>query len=129
MSELFSLDEHGNVAYPGDPEAPDMHGWTPANVSRYEAMLLKWGAFHAENPDVYRELRRLALDLYGMGRIRYGMKGLFEVVRWHRAMATTDEDFKLNNNYTAFYARLLMADEPRLGKFFELREQISERRS
>ena len=80
--------------------------------------------FHEANPEVYQELRKLSLDLVDHGRERYGIGGLFEVLRWHRAMRTTDdeqEDFKLNNNYRALYARLLMLVEPRLRGFFETR--------
>ncbi len=81
--------------------------------------------FHRKNPHVYQALRRLALDMRARGRKRYGMKGLFEILRWSYAMRTEDPDseFKLNNVYTAFYARLLMQQEPALRGFFELREQ------
>lgn len=80
--------------------------------------------FHAANPDVYRQLRDLALDMSRRGIRRYGMKGLFEVLRWHHALRTHDPDgFKLNNNYTSFYARLLMDREVALVGFFELRTQ------
>lgn len=81
--------------------------------------------FHRKNPHVYQALRRLALDMRGRGRRRYGMKGLFEILRWTYAMQTDDPDaeFKLNNNYSAFYSRLLMDREPVLRGFFELRKQ------
>jgi hypothetical protein len=78
--------------------------------------------FHALNPEVYAELRKLALGLRHLGRKRYGIAGLFEVVRWQRAIVTTgDESFKLNNNFKAFFARLLMKNEPELRNFFDLR--------
>ncbi len=80
-------------------------------------------AFHRENPQVYWELRRLALELQTAGRRKYGLKGLFEVLRWKHALSTHGEAFKLNNNYTAYYARLLMQHEQELAGFFETREQ------
>ena len=81
-------------------------------------------AFHAENPHVYSALRHLALDAARHGR-RLGIGMLFEVLRWQYAMTTTDEasEFKLNNNYRAFYARLLMEREPELQDYFETRTQ------
>lgn len=83
----------------------------------------RFEAFHGANPHVYAALRRMALDMAGRGVRRYGMKGLFEVLRWQFAMQTQgDAEFKLNNNYTAHYSRLLMANEPRLADFFVLRE-------
>ena len=81
-------------------------------------------AFHAENPHVYEMLRHLALDAARHGR-RLGIAMLFEVLRWQYAMNTTDQasEFKLNNNYRAFYARLLMEKEPELQDYFETRTQ------
>jgi hypothetical protein len=34
---------------------------------------------------------------------------------------TTDAEWKLNNNWTPYYARKLMANEPELKGFFEIR--------
>jgi hypothetical protein len=83
----------------------------------------KFRAFHADNPHVYTQLKDLALKMRRTGRERYGIKSLFEVMRWHRALRTTEDDFKLNNNYTSFYARLLMEREPELGGFFNTRKR------
>ncbi len=105
---------------------PDMTKWTPEAVTRYEEIREAWLLFHARNPIVYEELCKIAFGLLDRGRSRYGISGLFEVLRWKRAMFTVaDPDFKLNNNFRAFYARLLMASEPRLAGFFEVRKQIS----
>ena len=82
----------------------------------------KFEEFHRDNPHVYRELRQLALDLVELGHERIGIGMLFEVLRWKRALRTTDDDFKLNNNYRARYARLLMEMEPRLAGKFEIRQ-------
>ena len=83
-------------------------------------------AFHAANPAVYDWLRANALALKRRGRERYSMKTLLEVLRWHHDVETDSTDFKLNNNFTAYYARLLMQEEPELDGFFELREIRSE---
>jgi len=91
-----------------------------------DPLVRKFKAFHEANPHIYQELRRLALKMRGTGRKRYGIKSLFEVLRWHRALASTDDDFKLNNNYTSFYARVLMEQEPELAGFFNLRKSRSE---
>ena len=78
--------------------------------------------FHAAHPDVYDELARLARRALADGRKRIGIKMLWEVVRWqHMCMTATDGEYKLNNNYHAFYARLLMRQEPDLRGIFEIR--------
>jgi len=89
-------------------------------------MVEQFWKFHVENPGVYKELLTLALRMKRTGRKRYGMKGLFEVLRWHRALETTDEEFKLNNNYTAFYARMLMKRLPELDGFFAVRGSVAD---
>jgi len=82
--------------------------------------------FHHQNPHVYRGLRDLALRLRRAGRDHYGIKALFEVLRYEHALTTiSDDGLKLNNNYTALYARKLMEEEPELTGFFQLRERIA----
>lgn len=89
----------------------------------------RFEAFHAANPHVYRALRTLAMQMRGSGRRRYGIKGLFEVLRWNYALRTQDpaSDFNLNNSFTSFYARLLNED-PQLRGMFEMRTQRWQRR-
>ncbi|HQQ75739.1 MAG TPA: hypothetical protein PLB01_00155 [Thermoanaerobaculia bacterium] len=77
--------------------------------------------FHFENPEVYRELVALARRAKQHSRNRYGIGALFEVLRWNRMLSTTGDDFKLNNNHRAYYAREIMRREPDLSDFFETR--------
>lgn len=86
----------------------------------------KFEEFHAINPQVLQRLRAAALRLKGVGWAHYGVKALFEGLRFHSALQTTDPVFKLNNNYTAFYARLLMDQEPVLAGFFETRRAAAD---
>ena len=79
--------------------------------------------FHEKNPGVYSEIRDAALDLKRAGRDVYGIKSLIEVVRWHRNITTRGDEFKINNNYAPYYARLIMSREPELEGFFNLRAQ------
>lgn len=100
-------------------------GPTPANQPAHRNPTLedRFQVFHAANPHVYAALRRLALRLRGQGVERYGIAGLFEVLRYEQALQTNGEDFRLNNSYRAFYARMLMDREPELKDFFEIRER------
>lgn len=78
--------------------------------------------FHADNPRVYEVLVRLAREWVGrFGSHKLGIATLFERTRWEIALATTDADFKLNNNFRAYYARLIMRQEPDLEGLFDLR--------
>lgn len=101
----------------------DMIAQTVEPQGDYTTLEERFWAFHAANPTVYNLLRSLALDLKRRGRERYGIGGLFEVLRWQYAFHTTGEEFKLSNNHRAFYARLLMEREAELDGFFVLRPQ------
>ena len=78
--------------------------------------------FHSDNPRVYQVLVRLAREWVGRtGRHKLGIATLYERARWEIALATTDADFKLNNDWRSYYARLIMAQEPDLAGLFDLR--------
>ena len=81
--------------------------------------------FHAANPHVYEGLRDGALDLRRAGWKHFGIARLYEGLRYQRAVVTTADDFKLNNNFRALYARMLMEQEPELAGFFELRQRTA----
>ena len=53
------------------------------------------------------------------------MKAIFERLRWWSLVEAKSDSFKINNNFTAHYAWLLMKDEPELRDFFETRVQRS----
>lgn len=83
----------------------------------------QFALFHFANPAVYRMIRFMALDLKRRGFKRGGMKSIFERLRWEYALHTSGDDYKLNNNFTSFYARLLEFREPQLKGFFRTRSQ------
>jgi hypothetical protein len=87
-----------------------------------ETLQARFEAYHKANPDVYRLLVKFAREVRQTGRGQYGIAALFERLRWHYHIELKrDDDFKLNNNWKARYARLIMAQEPDLAEFFELR--------
>ena len=79
--------------------------------------------FHAANPGVYRLLVRLAREWQAATGKRIGIKCLFERARWEIGVQTAGDEYSLNNNHTAFYARLIMQQEADLCGLFNLREQ------
>ena len=87
----------------------------------------KFLEFHAKHPEVYVALSLLAHRWRGQKpHARLGIKMLMETVRWELALGAKDETPRLNNNHSAFYARLLMAQEPALVGIFFLKKQRHE---
>lgn len=86
----------------------------------------RFSAFHKANPHVFRLLRELALDYKRAGHSRGGMKMFYEVLRYRSGLYTQGDPYKLNNDFTALYARKLMEETPELVGFFEIRERRAE---
>ena len=103
---------------PVDPTAPIGHVGPPEPLTIYEAFM----AFHARNPQVYRELVALARRLRKRGVTVMGISMLYEVLRYRQAVRSEGDAFKLNNSYRSYYARLILLDNPDLAGAFELRE-------
>lgn len=95
--------------------APQLSLWCSETAARFEE-------FHTDNPIVYEVLVSLAGQwVAATGRRKLGIGALFERARWDIALVTGDPDFKLNNNYRAYYARLIMRQERHLAGLFDLR--------
>ena len=83
----------------------------------------KWLAFHHANPHVYLTIVELAREAKNnRGYTKWGMQGVLEVLRWNAEFTTLAPfDYKLNNNFRSIYSRVIMANEPDLAGFFEIR--------
>jgi uncharacterized heparinase superfamily protein len=82
----------------------------------------KFEQFHQDNPIVYDTLHRLAKEWVAMhGKQKLGLRMIWEVARWQIIASTKDTEYKMNNNYTGYYARLLQMNDPDLDGLFEIR--------
>lgn len=82
--------------------------------------------FHAENPTVLGRLREMALREAAAGAERISVKRLFEELRAQGPAVSNGADpYRLNNDYTALYARVLATDT-RLAGRIELRRRLAE---
>jgi hypothetical protein len=82
----------------------------------------RFSRFHERNPHVYEALRQIALWCHRNGK-RMGIKAIYERARWEFNIRTDGEPYRLNNNFTALYARKIMSEEPQLVGFFETRRR------
>lgn len=73
------------------------------------------------NPQIYESFRRFALQVIGAGRRRFGAKAVMERIRWDTLISAKDDGFKINNNYTADYARKFIAEFPEYAEVFATR--------
>ena len=107
--------------------------WTAAAQARVAAhgddkIERAFQAFHADHPEVYREFCRLVQRLIDKGFRHYSAKAVIEAVRFHtdvNAGYAERGEFKINNNFTALYARKWQQDHPSQASFFATRRRIS----
>lgn len=82
----------------------------------------------SQNTEVWGAFQRYAIEAAGAGRKHYGAKAIMERVRWHCEVEKRGE-FKINNNYTAYFARLFAAKWPEYPHLFSFRQVKGLRRA
>jgi hypothetical protein len=90
--------------------------------NRRKTLRERWEAFHKDNPQVFDAIEKVATEQRRAGRRRISMKAIFEILRSDPTLSTAGERWKLNNIYTAFYARELVRRDPRFDKLIEMRK-------
>lgn len=96
----------------------------PSEVTKHYRDFLE---YHRTHPEVYQLLVRFAREAKLKGRRkRYGIAAIFERARWHAQIEKADGEWKLNNNFRSYYARLIEQQEPDLKGFFEVRAPRSQ---
>ena len=99
------------------------HGWEPGDSDAWGALMQghandsiqrRFREFHRDNPAVYLMLEKLIVDkLERRPSSRFGIKHVWEVMRWTLDMdVDSGEEFKLSNDFTSRYARLLLLYHP-----------------
>lgn len=86
-------------------------------------ILERFQEYDTSNPEVYRLYRFYALQLYNSGVRKGGSKAIWERLRWEflKKHAEGREAYKLPNDFTPYYARKLVEEDPRFADFFSFR--------
>lgn len=104
--------------------APDERGHDESTSPPGATVAERFAAFHARNPHIYRVLVTYCRDYArATGGVRFGIRPALERVRWDLAMRTVrpDGEWKLDNRYAPYYARLIACQEEDLAGLFETR--------
>jgi hypothetical protein len=93
--------------------------------SRRPTIAQDFWAFHTKHPIVYSTLVEMTREwrrVRGPGKVSIAMFWQSMRHQWGlHGLPDPDEEFKLNNNYTSHYARLIMLSEPDLDAAYETR--------
>jgi len=106
--------------------APDHNVCRRVNKVRHKQTTKEaFKIYHEANPFVYDLLVKFARQVKAAGVHNYGIRALCEQVRWHVRFGDFEwkpgAEWKLNNNHSAHYSRLIMEQESDLHGFFQLR--------
>lgn len=96
----------------------------------------RFAKFHENNPQVFNLIVKEARLALKQGMDKFSVRQICEYVRWHIQLHTKDDPmfskskgekvkFKINNDYSSRYARLLLERYPEFAGKIELREIIS----
>lgn len=86
----------------------------------------KWAEFHMLNPEVWVFFKRFAWEKIKQGHQHYSADAVLHRVRWELGLADGGREYKLNNNWTPYYARMFHAEFPNKSGFFRLRASAAD---
>lgn len=93
--------------------------------------------FHRDNPQVYEEFKKMALQAINAGKKKISAKMIVNVIRWSVYMETIDlnlfeqknkepRKFKINDAFISRWARVFVNEYPQYADRLEMREIRSE---
>lgn len=96
---------------------------TPIEVAQQHQSLFteEFLKFLPENEHIYQAFEREARRVLARGYTHYSSKTIVEVLRHHSALQEVGSAWKLNNDFTAYWARLFALLNPANANLFEFR--------
>ena len=75
--------------------------------------------FDRANPEIYRLFKHYTFTMIHTGRVHYSARAIIHRIRWDTDLRARGEDgFKINNDYSPFYARKFEQEHPEHAGFF-----------
>lgn len=108
-------------------ENQDMTGGGGKEQTRGGQIMAAFLKFHEANPAVWELFERFSLEAVASGISRYSSVAICQRIRWFTEIETRGgRGVKINNNFTAYYARLFSVRHPEHADFFKTRKRFSE---
>lgn len=81
----------------------------------------RWKQYHFANPHVNKLLEGFVREAM-QRKPRFGARFVFERIRWYEQVEKGCNHYQVNNDFVAFYARLLMLEKPEFKGLFTTRK-------
>lgn len=90
-----------------------------------------WWRWHLRHREVMDQFETKTLELIKLGHKRFSQDAILHHIRYQINSVRLDEreQFKINNNWSAYYARYFIHLYPEFKNFFELRSAGDEKRT
>lgn len=86
----------------------------------------RWVEWNDNNPEFYEMFERFAFEAIRAGRKKFSAWLIVNRIRWETALRTEGDDYNINNNFIAFFARLFMRNNPKYRGFFNIKKMSDE---
>ena len=87
----------------------------------------KWWEWHHKNPHVWDLFEKFTLQAINNGHKHCSAWLVVNRIRWETTIETTGNDFKISNDFIAYYARYFMALHPQHEGFFQTKQLKEEK--
>lgn len=90
--------------------------------TRADTIQHRFERHHAEHPEVFARLEKMAADWFALGHPAVSIGMLWEAMRWLDGTTADNEPTRLNDHYRSRYVRLLVDKHPEWEARFRVRE-------
>jgi len=85
------------------------------------SIMIDFIKYHEDNPHIWKAFVKYSLIAkYKRGFKKYSANAIFEIIRWHTDIDSSDK-YKVSNNFRPDYARKMMEEFPEFEGFFRVR--------
>lgn len=86
----------------------------------------EWEDYHRENPLIWQYFEKFAFEAVDRGHRKISHWLIINRIRWEVYIVTTGEEFKISNNFIAFYARYWQENHPQYRELFNTKRMVGE---
>jgi len=86
----------------------------------------EWLDWHTANPMIWKMFEQFAFQAVKMNRKKISHWLIINRIRWETSIMTTGSEFKISNDYIAFYARHWRETYPMHKNLFNIKRMIGE---
>lgn len=82
--------------------------------------------FHKNNPHVYNAFSEQVEKAVRRGKTKVSAKLIINWIRWEVCLSSSDDNFKINDAFQSYYARLYIKNNPDKSGLFNMRKLRNE---